>query len=166
MTMLGGALLGQKQYAQAEALLLAGYQGMKERAAQIPPQGKVRLTEAESRLVELFEATRKKDETRFAGRLTVTRAEVAHAVKLTAGNPVIIEMRSEWFDTYLRLEDAKGKLIAENDDIDTASKNLDSRILFVPQADGIYRVIATSYQRQGRGDYTLAVGVYHATKPK
>src|SRR5262249_831826 len=61
-SMLGGALLGQKKYAEAEPLLLAGYQGMKKQEAQIPPQGKVRLTEAVQRLVQLYEATGNPDE--------------------------------------------------------------------------------------------------------
>jgi eukaryotic-like serine/threonine-protein kinase len=59
---LGGALLGQKKYVDAEPLLLAGYEGMKKQAAKIPPPGKVRLTEAVERLVQLYEATGKKDE--------------------------------------------------------------------------------------------------------
>jgi serine/threonine protein kinase/tetratricopeptide (TPR) repeat protein len=61
-SLLGGALLGQKKYADAEPLLLQGYQGMKQREAKIPPQGKVRLTEALERLVQLYEATGKKDQ--------------------------------------------------------------------------------------------------------
>ena len=60
--MLGGALLGQKKYAEAEPLLIAGYEGMKQREATIPPQGKDRLTEALERLVQLYEATDKPDE--------------------------------------------------------------------------------------------------------
>jgi hypothetical protein len=60
--MLGGALLGQKKYAEAEPLLLAGYQGMKQRQQSIPPQGKIRLPEAALRLVQLYEALGKKDE--------------------------------------------------------------------------------------------------------
>jgi len=59
-SMLGGALLGQKEYADAEPLLLAGYEGMKKREARIPAQGKIRLTEALERLVQLYEATNKK----------------------------------------------------------------------------------------------------------
>jgi tetratricopeptide (TPR) repeat protein len=59
---LGGALLAQKMYADAEPLLLAGYEGMKQREAKIPPQGKIRLTEALERLVQLYEAKDKKDE--------------------------------------------------------------------------------------------------------
>jgi serine/threonine protein kinase/tetratricopeptide (TPR) repeat protein len=61
-SMLGEALLGQKKYADAEPLLLKGYQGMKQREAKIPPQGKPRLREALERLVQLYEATGKKDE--------------------------------------------------------------------------------------------------------
>lgn len=60
--MLGGALLGQKKYADAEPLLLKGYEGMKHREKTIPPQGKVRLTEALERLMQLYEATDKKGE--------------------------------------------------------------------------------------------------------
>jgi tetratricopeptide (TPR) repeat protein len=55
-SLLGGSLLGQKKYAEAEPLLLAGYEGMKRREERIPPQGKVRLTEAIERLVQLYEA--------------------------------------------------------------------------------------------------------------
>ncbi len=61
-SLLGGVLLGQKRYAEAEPLLLQGYEGMKAREAKIPPQGKVRLTEALERLVQLYEAMNKKDE--------------------------------------------------------------------------------------------------------
>jgi serine/threonine protein kinase len=61
-SMLGGALLGQKKYADAEPLLRAGYQGMKQREKAIPPQGQVRIPEAIQRLVQLYEATDRKDE--------------------------------------------------------------------------------------------------------
>jgi serine/threonine-protein kinase len=61
-SMLGGALLGQKKYADAEPLLLAGYEGMKQRQQAIPPPAKIRLTEADLRLVQLYETLEKKDE--------------------------------------------------------------------------------------------------------
>jgi tetratricopeptide (TPR) repeat protein len=61
-SMLGGVLLGRHQYAEAGRLLLKGYQGMKEREKTIPPQGKVRLTEAVERLVQLYQTTARKDE--------------------------------------------------------------------------------------------------------
>jgi hypothetical protein len=59
---LGGALLGQKKYAEAEPLLWDGYEGMKKRAETIPPQGRIRLLEALERLVQLYEATDRKDQ--------------------------------------------------------------------------------------------------------
>jgi hypothetical protein len=55
--MLGGALLGQGRYAEAEPLLLDGYEGMKEREESIPANGRDRLLEARERLVRLFEAS-------------------------------------------------------------------------------------------------------------
>src|SRR5262249_41284323 len=61
-SMLGGALLGQKKYAEAEPLLLAGYEGMKQREKSIPSGGEVRLAQAVERLVQLYEALDKKDE--------------------------------------------------------------------------------------------------------
>jgi eukaryotic-like serine/threonine-protein kinase len=72
---LGGALLGQKKYADAEPLLLAGYRGMKECETQIPPQGKIRLTEALERLVQLYDSWGKKDETvKWRKELEATQA--------------------------------------------------------------------------------------------
>ena len=61
-SLLGAALSGQKKYAEAEPLLLAGYDGMKQREKTIPPQGRVRLLEAVERLVQFYEATDKKEE--------------------------------------------------------------------------------------------------------
>jgi tetratricopeptide (TPR) repeat protein/predicted Ser/Thr protein kinase len=71
---LGGALLGQQKYADAEPLLLQGYEGMKQREAKIPPPGKVRLTEALERLVQLYEATGQKDKAEeWRKKLELTR---------------------------------------------------------------------------------------------
>jgi len=61
-SMLGGALLGQKRHAEAEPLLLSGYEGMTQREANIPLEGKVRLKEALQRLVRLCEATNRPDQ--------------------------------------------------------------------------------------------------------
>jgi WD40 repeat protein/serine/threonine protein kinase len=61
-SLLGGALLGQKKYADAEPLLLKGYEGMKQREKAIPPQAATRIPEALDRLIELYTATDKPDE--------------------------------------------------------------------------------------------------------
>jgi tetratricopeptide (TPR) repeat protein len=58
-SLLGAALLGQQTYADAEPLLLAGFAGVKQRAATMPPQARPRLAEAAERLVRLYEATGK-----------------------------------------------------------------------------------------------------------
>ena len=61
-SMLGGALLGQKKYADAEPLLIAGYEGMKQREKTIPAEGKLRLPEALDRLVQFYTESNKPDE--------------------------------------------------------------------------------------------------------
>jgi tetratricopeptide (TPR) repeat protein len=63
-SMLGGAILGQKKFADAEPLLLKGYEGMKAREKSIPPQANTRIPESLDRLIELYTATGKPDETR------------------------------------------------------------------------------------------------------
>lgn len=59
---LGGALLGQKKFADVESLLLTGYEGMKTREKAIPPQAAGRIPEALDRLIEFYTATNKTDE--------------------------------------------------------------------------------------------------------
>src|SRR5262249_53890105 len=55
-SMLGGALLGQEKYADAEPLLVEGYEGMKQRQAKIPKEGQAAVSEALERLTQLYEA--------------------------------------------------------------------------------------------------------------
>ena len=86
--------------------------------------------------------------TTLQGNLKDESRQQTHAHKLEAGVAYVIDMRSAVFDTYLKLLDAKGTLIAENDDI--APNNLNSRIIFTPKESGTYRILATSYQERGR----------------
>ena len=58
---LGGSLLGQKKYAEAEPLLLSGYAGLKQREDQIPASKKSLLGEALRRLVHFYQATQQPD---------------------------------------------------------------------------------------------------------
>jgi serine/threonine protein kinase len=60
-SLLGGSLLGQKKYVDAEPLLLAGYEGLKLRAEKIPAAGKYNLPEAFQRLVQLYEETNRSE---------------------------------------------------------------------------------------------------------
>jgi hypothetical protein len=60
-SLLGGALLGRKDYAAAEPLLVSGYEGMKRREAKISAAARFRLAEALERLVRLYEETERKE---------------------------------------------------------------------------------------------------------
>ena len=94
-------------------------------------------------------------ETRQQGTLTAKQTEQVHDVKMLAGRTYVIDLESAQFNAYLRLEDAKGKVLAENDDISLQDKN--SRLIFSLKQAGVYRVVATSFQQQGTGTYTLTI---------
>jgi hypothetical protein len=55
-SLLGGSLLGQKKYAEAESLIVSGYEGLKAREARIPPPGRPRFCEASLRVLKLYES--------------------------------------------------------------------------------------------------------------
>jgi eukaryotic-like serine/threonine-protein kinase len=97
------------------------------------------------------------------GSLTFAQRQKSHAVKLKAGVTYVFDMRSEQFDTLLRLVDAQGVLLAENDDI-APGKDLNSRISFVPTQDGDYRLIAGSFRQQGTGGYTVIVRSFRGNR--
>ena len=61
-SMLGGALLGQKKYADAEPLLIKGYEGMKSVESSIPAAQRVRLAKACDRLIDYYTAIARPDE--------------------------------------------------------------------------------------------------------
>src|SRR5262249_41302651 len=62
MSLLGGALLAQQKYADAEPLLVQGYEGMARRTAGAPTHFKAAPAEALGRLVQLYDAWGKPDE--------------------------------------------------------------------------------------------------------
>jgi tetratricopeptide (TPR) repeat protein/tRNA A-37 threonylcarbamoyl transferase component Bud32 len=57
MSLLGGVLLGECQYIDAEPLIVAGYEGMKARAGRMTVPEQIRLREAAERVIRLFEAS-------------------------------------------------------------------------------------------------------------
>jgi eukaryotic-like serine/threonine-protein kinase len=63
MSQVGGSLLGQKKYSEAEPLVVAGYEGMKARETKIPAAGRPRLAEAAVRVVRLYEGWGKPEHT-------------------------------------------------------------------------------------------------------
>ncbi len=75
-------------------------------------------------------------------------------VQLMGGNTYVIEMNADKLDAYLILEDTKGKVLAEDDD--SGGKD-NARIVFHAPNDGPYRIIATTFNPEETGDYTLIV---------
>jgi hypothetical protein len=79
-----------------------------------------------------------------------------HELELKAGATYMIDLRSIDFDTFLRLENAAGNKISENDDLGDADAN--SRLGFVPKKTGTYRAVVTTSEGEQTGRYTLYVG--------
>ena len=76
-SLLGGSLIGQKKFAEAEPLLLAGYEGIEQHEAKLEPIYRPRLTSTIERLVQFFELTGDSAQAEHrAGRLSAT-----HSVK-------------------------------------------------------------------------------------
>ncbi|MBX7103375.1 MAG: serine/threonine-protein kinase [Gemmataceae bacterium] len=61
-SIIGGLLIEQKKYAEAEPLLVSGYEGLKKRAEKIPPANRVGLGKAVERLVRLYDETGRPEE--------------------------------------------------------------------------------------------------------
>jgi serine/threonine protein kinase len=62
LSLLGGAISGQRRYTEAEPMLINGYNGLREREAIMPFLRRKKLpAEAGARIVELYEAWGKKD---------------------------------------------------------------------------------------------------------
>jgi len=76
-----------------------------------------------------------------------------HDVRLVAGKTYVIDMISDDFDSFLRLEDAQDKNLAEDDD---GGEDMNSQIIFTPEKTGDFKVVATRFE-DGSGAYTLRI---------
>jgi len=151
------------------------------RAKTIPPQGKLRLTEAAERLVQLYEATERKDEAKkwtavveslegkedsmihdaakavaLKGELSATAPALLFRVRLKANVTYVIDMVSsdpKALEPYLVLQDSERQTLAE----DKGSRGkLNARIIFRTPSGGVYRIRATSHG-SARGPFTLTI---------
>ena len=100
--------------------------------------------------------------TEHKGHLGHKVVEMSYPLKMSAGSIYRIDMESPQFDTYLRLEDGQHSIVARNDDISDTNRN--SRIVFVAQGSGAYRIVATSFEQAGAGAYTISVREFTAKK--
>src|SRR5262249_15513969 len=78
----------------------------------------------------------------------------SYPVSLKAGRVYPIDMISSAFDAYLRLEAPNRIQVAADDDSGGA---LNARIVYIPPADGVYRISATTYRAGAVGPYTLRI---------
>jgi len=76
-----------------------------------------------------------------------------HKLSLKEGLVYVIDLQSAAFDAYLRLEDAAGKQLSEDDD---GGGGFNARLFFIPPATAEYSVIATAYKPK-TGKYRLTV---------
>src|SRR5262245_52372089 len=78
-----------------------------------------------------------------------------HTLKMEEGGVYTIDLVSDDFDAYLRLEDSQEKELAKNDDIKSGDFN--SRIIFKCDRGDTYRIIVTTFGRGETGKYKLTV---------
>lgn len=88
-----------------------------------------------------------------SGQQTKGAPRLIQPVKLKAGKTYQIDLISDDFDAFLRLENKDSKELAFDDD---SGGDLNSRIVFVCKEDGEYRIIMTSLNRQP-GSFVLKV---------
>jgi WD40 repeat protein/tetratricopeptide (TPR) repeat protein len=78
-----------------------------------------------------------------------------YSVTFVAGRKYQIDMESEVFDSYLRLEDETGKELAADDD--SGNSQLAARIVFPCSRSGTYRIIATTSNNYESGRYIVTI---------
>jgi hypothetical protein len=78
----------------------------------------------------------------------------AYSINLTRGRIYQIDMVSGALDSYLRLENAVGQQLAQDDD---SGGFLNARIVFRCPQSGNYRIICTTFGPSQTGPYTLTV---------
>lgn len=77
-----------------------------------------------------------------------------HLVKMEAGNTYVIDLRSNKFDSFLRLEDSAKKQLAQDDD---GGGFPHARIVFPAKRTDAYRIIVTTFKGGDTGEYTLSI---------
>jgi hypothetical protein len=72
-----------------------------------------------------------------------------------AGQQITIELTSSDFDAYLILQDSNGRNIAVDDD--GGSNGNDARLRVTLPSSGHYQALVTTYNPNGRGNYTFTI---------
>ena|SRR6516164_4933649 len=96
-----------------------------------------------------FSGNLARSDTRYNGKI-----HKLFLVKLEEGKSYQIDHMSGNFDAYLYLQGPEGKVLAEDDD---GGEGLNSRIIHRAAKTGEYRIVATSLNGQGTGQFTFTV---------
>jgi hypothetical protein len=114
-----------------------------------PAVGKIALKDGTGEIKGKLDAKDPKDASRNESYCKI------YTIKLEAGKTYQFDCSSDW-DNWLRIEDAKGKQLAEDDD---SGGGTDARIIFDCKTAGEYRVIVTSFNAEETGDFTVTVAM-------
>jgi tetratricopeptide (TPR) repeat protein/serine/threonine protein kinase len=95
--------------------------------------------------------------------LTSRNFRKSYPIQLKGGQPYQIDLTGE-FDVFLRIENLNYVTLALNNDV-TPPGNLDARLVFTPEKDGVYRLVVTSFKAEDKGKYTLTVKEVTAAGP-
>jgi serine/threonine protein kinase/Tfp pilus assembly protein PilF len=142
---------------------LAGIRDAKELARLAPAEARSWQAWWTEVAAMLKEVRSRRSETRLEGTLTDKHRSHVHERTLLAGKTYVIDLESSEFDTLLKLESPDGKPLAENDDIELGV-NENSRLIFTAPQDGVYRLIATSFEQAGTGPYMLRIREFSGGK--
>jgi hypothetical protein len=112
-----------------------------------PAVGKIALKDGKGEVKGKLEANDPKDASRTEMYCKI------YAIKLEAGKTYRFDCKSDW-DNWLRIEDAKGKQLAEDDD---SGGGTDAQIIFECKTAGDYRLIVTSFDAATTGDFIVTV---------
>ena len=112
-----------------------------------PAVGKIALKDGTGEVKGKLDANDPKDASRVECYCKI------YTIKLEAGKTYQFDCKSDW-DNWLRIEDAKGKQLAEDDD---GGGGTDAQIVFECKTAGEYRVIVTSFDAAATGDFVVTV---------
>jgi hypothetical protein len=143
---IGNRLFGPLLAVTAAALLLTGLaQGAGDKLTK--PAGKLELKDGKAEVQSKLAADDPKDRVRADCYCKV------YTIKLEKGGKYQFDcISTNVFDNFMRIEDAKGEQLAEDDD---SGGDLNARIIFDCKEAGEYRIIVTSYAPGDTGEFTL-----------
>lgn len=99
----------------------------------------------------------------LATRGNLKQATFTYNVKMNPDTSYVINLASKDFDSFLRLEDSNGAKLEEDDD---GGFDLNSKITFQPTKADTYKVVVTSFDGDGRGNYDVSVVALPTPKSK